>query len=133
MSRTLAVAAGSKLERGSGSGDMQVFESAWVVTTLLALPGQLGAGRALPDASAPDGALYKQSSAYPFDRRIEGMSIDGEHDVVALKRVGAVVAEARDAMASHVAPGVTTAALDAVGRDVLRRHGARSAPQLAYR
>jgi methionyl aminopeptidase len=61
------------------------------------------------------------------------MSIDGERDVVALKRVGAVVAEARDAMASHVAPGVTTAALDAVGRDVLRRHGARSAPQLAYR
>ncbi|HXK16532.1 MAG TPA: type I methionyl aminopeptidase, partial [Polyangiaceae bacterium] len=36
-------------------------------------------------------------------------------------------------MASHVAPGVTTAELDAVGRDVLRRHGARSAPQLAYR
>jgi len=60
------------------------------------------------------------------------MSIDGEQDVVALKRVGAVVAEARDAMAAHVAPGVTTAELDAVGRDVLRRHGARSAPQLAY-
>ena len=61
------------------------------------------------------------------------MSIDGEQDVVALKRVGAVVAEARDAMASQVAPGVTTAELDEVGRDILRRHGARSAPQLAYR
>ena len=61
------------------------------------------------------------------------MSIDDENELVALKRVGAVVAEARDTMASHVAPGVTTAELDEVGRDILRRHGARSAPQLAYR
>jgi len=60
------------------------------------------------------------------------MSIDGEDDVVALKRVGAAVAEARDAMAAQVAPGVTTAELDALGREVLRRHGARSAPELAY-
>src|SRR6478609_4753366 len=61
------------------------------------------------------------------------MSIDDENELAALKRVGAVVAEARDTMASHVAPGVTTAELDEVGRDILRRHGARSAPQLAYR
>src|SRR5690348_4902703 len=60
------------------------------------------------------------------------MSIDDENELVLLKRVGAVVAKARDAMASHVAPGVTTAELDEVGRDVLVRHGARSAPQLAY-
>jgi len=60
------------------------------------------------------------------------MSIDDEKQLVALKRVGAVVAEARDTMAAQVAPGVTTAELDEVGRDVLRRHGARSAPQLAY-
>jgi len=60
------------------------------------------------------------------------MSIDDENELVLLKRVGAVVAKARDAMASHVAPGVTTAELDEVGRDVLARHGARSAPQLAY-
>jgi len=61
------------------------------------------------------------------------MSIDDEKELVALKRVGAVVAEARDTMASQVAPGVTTAELDEVARDILRRHGARSAPQLAYR
>src|ERR1041384_1543247 len=61
------------------------------------------------------------------------MSIDDEKEFVALKRVGAVVAEARDTMAAHVAPGVTTAELDEVARDILRRHGARSAPQLAYR
>lgn len=60
------------------------------------------------------------------------MSIDGEEDVEGLKRAGEAVAKARDTMAEHVAPGVTTAELDAVGRDVLRRYGARSAPQLAY-
>lgn len=63
---------------------------------------------------------------------LEGMSIDGQHDVEGLQRAGAAVAEARDTMAAHVAPGVTTRELDEIGREVLRRHGARSAPQLAY-
>jgi len=58
--------------------------------------------------------------------------VDGENDVEGLKRAGAAVAEARDAMGRCVAPGVTTLELDAVGRDVLARHGARSAPALAY-
>jgi methionyl aminopeptidase len=60
------------------------------------------------------------------------MSINDEHDVEGLKRIGAVVAEARDAMGAHVAPGVTTAELDAIGQEILERHGARSAPRLAY-
>jgi methionyl aminopeptidase len=60
------------------------------------------------------------------------MSINDERDVEALKRVGAIVAAARDAMGAHVAPGVTTAELDAIGKAILDRHGARSAPRLAY-
>jgi methionyl aminopeptidase len=60
------------------------------------------------------------------------MSIDGQQDVDGLKRAGAAVAEARDTMAGQVRAGVTTRELDAIGREVLRRHGARSAPQLAY-
>ena len=60
------------------------------------------------------------------------MSINDERDVEGLKRVGAVVAEARDAMGAHVAPGVTTAELDAIGKEIQDRHGARSAPRLAY-
>jgi methionyl aminopeptidase len=60
------------------------------------------------------------------------MSIDGEHDVEGLKRAGAAVAEARDTMAREVKVGVTTRQLDEIGRAVLARHGARSAPQLAY-
>lgn len=60
------------------------------------------------------------------------MSINDERDIEGLKRVGAVVAAARDAMGAHVAPGVTTAELDAIGKEILDRYGARSAPQLAY-
>lgn len=63
---------------------------------------------------------------------LRDMSIEGQEDVLGLMRVGAVVAEARDAMARAVEPGISTADLDAIGRDVLRKHHARSAPQLAY-
>jgi methionyl aminopeptidase len=60
------------------------------------------------------------------------MSINDERDVEGLKRVGAIVAAARDAMGARVAPGVSTAELDAIGKTILDRHGARSAPRLAY-
>jgi methionyl aminopeptidase len=60
------------------------------------------------------------------------MSIEGPDDLEGLRRIGAIVAEARDTMLGEVRDGVTTAELDEVGRDVLAKHGARSAPQLAY-
>lgn len=60
------------------------------------------------------------------------MSINGPHDVEALKKIGKIVAEARDTMARELKAGMSTAELDAIGREVLRKHGARSAPQLAY-
>jgi len=57
------------------------------------------------------------------------MTIDGPDDLDGLRRAGAVVAEARDAMLAAIGPGVTTADLDAVGRHILRANGARSAPR----
>jgi methionyl aminopeptidase len=60
------------------------------------------------------------------------MSIEGPDDLEGLRRIGAIVAQARDAVLKEVRPGVTTGELDEVGRDVLVAHGARSAPQLAY-
>jgi methionyl aminopeptidase len=60
------------------------------------------------------------------------MSIEGPDDLEGLRRIGAIVARARDAVLQEVRAGVTTAELDEVGRDVLLAHGARSAPQLAY-
>lgn len=49
-----------------------------------------------------------------------------------LRRVGAAVAEARDGALAAAGPGVSTAELDGVVAEVLARHGARSAPALAY-
>ncbi len=61
------------------------------------------------------------------------MTIDNDEDLAGLSQVAAVVREARNAMVSSVTPGITTGELDAVGRDVFRRHGARSAPRVTYR
>ena len=60
------------------------------------------------------------------------MTISDQSDVEALKRVGAIVAEARDTMGAAVTPGITTEELDVIGREILKKYGARSAPQLAY-
>jgi methionyl aminopeptidase len=60
------------------------------------------------------------------------MTIDGVDDLEALKRAGKAVAEARDRMLEAVCAGISTLELDAIGREVLTRHGARSAPKLAY-
>lgn len=61
------------------------------------------------------------------------MTADGQGDLEALRRIGAIVALARDTMLTEVRPGISTLELDEVGRDVLVRHNARSAPQLAYK
>ncbi len=61
------------------------------------------------------------------------MTIDNDEDLDGVSRTAAVVREARDAMVACVTPGITTGELDAVGRDVFRRHGARAAPRLTYR
>jgi len=60
------------------------------------------------------------------------MTVGDPSDVESLKRIGAIVAEARDVMGAHVAAGVSTGELDELGRSVLQKYGARSAPQLAY-
>jgi methionyl aminopeptidase len=60
------------------------------------------------------------------------MSIEAPEDIEALKRIGAIVAEARNTMGRQVRAAISTAELDEIGRDVLIKHGARSAPRLAY-
>lgn len=60
------------------------------------------------------------------------MTIDGDEDLEGLTRAGRVVASARDAMVAAAVPGVTTGELDAIGRDIFRSFGARSAPKLTY-
>lgn len=60
------------------------------------------------------------------------MTISSQEDLAGMTRVGRLVGEAIEAMKAAVRTGMTTAELDAVGADYLRRRGARSAPQLTY-
>ncbi|MDM5337342.1 type I methionyl aminopeptidase [Fictibacillus enclensis] len=60
------------------------------------------------------------------------MSIESEHDLIALQRIGRIVALAREEMLSYVRAGVTTAELDCIGKRVLDEHGAVSAPNITY-
>ncbi len=49
-----------------------------------------------------------------------------------MRRAGAVVSETLREVRAAVAPGVTTAELDAVAARVFARRGARSGPELTY-
>ena len=60
------------------------------------------------------------------------MTVSSKSDLTGLLRVGALVAQTLEEMERAAKPGMTTAQLDAVGAAFLRRHGARSAPQLSY-
>lgn len=60
------------------------------------------------------------------------MSIQTEKDLVALRRIGRIVAQCLQYMGSRLEPGITTQELDALGSSFLEKHGARSAPRLTY-
>jgi methionyl aminopeptidase len=60
------------------------------------------------------------------------VSVGSRKDVQALLAAGRAVAEALARMRALVRPGATTAELDRAAAEVFARHGARSAPQLAY-
>jgi methionyl aminopeptidase len=60
------------------------------------------------------------------------MTLSSRGDHAGLRRAGAVVAETLQAMEAAARPGIRTDELDQVAARIFRRHGARSAPQLAY-
>src|SRR3954453_9350424 len=60
------------------------------------------------------------------------MSVDTPEELAGLRRAGRVVAATLREGARRVRPGITTAELDALAAQVFARHGARSAPNLAY-
>ena len=60
------------------------------------------------------------------------MTIDSKGDLAGMRAVGLLVGRALREMKNAVRPGMTTAQLDDVGAAFLRKHGARSAPQLTY-
>jgi methionyl aminopeptidase len=60
------------------------------------------------------------------------MSVETPEELRALQAAGRVVADAIRAMRRAVAPGISTAELDAIAARVFARAGARSGPQLDY-
>jgi methionyl aminopeptidase len=60
------------------------------------------------------------------------MTIGSEDQLTSLRYVGRVVARTMTAMARAMEPGMTTRELDAFGRALLERDGARSAPEVTY-
>ncbi len=60
------------------------------------------------------------------------MSIETENDLLALRKIGQIVANCLQHMATQLEPGITTSELDDIGRIFLENHGARSAPKLTY-
>lgn len=60
------------------------------------------------------------------------MSIKSQEELHGMQRVARAVRETLDRMRDALQPGMTTAELDAVGGEVLQRHGAVSAPRKHY-
>lgn len=60
------------------------------------------------------------------------MSIESENDLIALRKIGRIVANCLQTMGKALESGMTTRELDDIGRKYLEFHGARSAPKLTY-
>jgi methionyl aminopeptidase len=60
------------------------------------------------------------------------MTIEREEQLEQLKKAGAAVARTLKAMIAAAEPGITTRELDALGRALLDKEGARSAPESTY-
>ena len=60
------------------------------------------------------------------------MTVQNNRDLQALLRIGQLCGQALQHMLAHVEPGMTTKALDEIGEKFLKKHGAHSAPILAY-
>lgn len=60
------------------------------------------------------------------------MTISNENDLLQLQDIGAIVGRTLQMMGRALEPGVTTGELDRLGRELLEREGAQSAPEVCY-
>lgn len=60
------------------------------------------------------------------------MTVRHQHELDGLRRAGALVSSILAAMRAHAVDGTVSRDLDAYGAELLRKAGARSAPQLTY-
>lgn len=64
--------------------------------------------------------------------RNSSLTIENQHDIEGLRRIGEIVAHVLETMLSSARSGMTTLELDAIGERLLQRFGARSAPRITY-
>lgn len=60
------------------------------------------------------------------------MTVTTEEELEGLKAIGRIVAQVLAAMSAAAEPGMTTRELDEMGRALLDKEGARSAPEISY-
>ncbi|MBX3707739.1 MAG: type I methionyl aminopeptidase [Pseudomonadales bacterium] len=60
------------------------------------------------------------------------MTIETQDDIVALQRIGRIVASTLQYMLDAAEPGMTTRELDLIGERLLAEHGASPAPRITY-
>ncbi|MCG7599619.1 type I methionyl aminopeptidase [Halomonas sp. McH1-25] len=60
------------------------------------------------------------------------MTVTKQSELDGLKEIGRIVANTMQAMAASMEPGMTTRELDEIGKGLLEREGALSAPQSSY-
>lgn len=61
------------------------------------------------------------------------MVVHNDRDMAGLLRIGKIVGQTLEVMKAATRPGITTAELDDIGADFLRKAGARSAPIVTYK
>lgn len=60
------------------------------------------------------------------------MTIETEQELNALRHIGRIVAQTLKEMMRRTEPGITTGELDLIGKEMLERYAANSAPQVTY-
>ena len=61
------------------------------------------------------------------------MIVRNEKELEALRRIGEICGETLKHMLAQVEPGISTGELDLIGAKFLKKHGAASAPIVAYK
>jgi methionyl aminopeptidase len=60
------------------------------------------------------------------------MTIETNKDLIALQEIGKIVAITLKDMMSKAEPGMSTGELDIIGKKLLEKYGAKSAPKITY-
>jgi methionyl aminopeptidase len=81
-------------------------------------------GRVSPERVVPSAIARPEYVGRPGPARYTGPDVQDSDTIERMRHAGRLAAQALDAVAAHVAPGVTTDELDRIGHEFLVDHGA---------